>query len=315
MAFQRRGSVVRSNQARQWDVISLGDIFTDLVMTGFTRWPMPGEEVVAEALAREVGGGAAITACGLAHLGSRVALMTTVGADGEWLHRRVSDLGVDTSLLKTVADVPTGITVAISTDADRTFFTYPGANSALPLLLADAGTVESLALARHIHLASAVEPELLVALAQRLRPTGTTISLDVGWVESWLRNRQSLAALREVDLFLPNEREASALTGETNPEQMLHSLAAAGVPLVALKLGAAGAITLADGEIIRSRPVSVLPVDTTGAGDSFDAGFIAAWLAGEPLATCLQLGNRCGALSTTVPGGLAWIESQSAGTN
>lgn len=298
-----------SPDGKRWDVITFGDVFVDLVMTGFPRWPEPGEEVVAESLVREVGGGAAITACALAVLGSSVALVATIGGDGDWFSDRVAGLGVDLGPLHVNRRESTAVTVAVSTAADRSFFTYRGANAGLPGLLASTRTIETLTLARHVHLASAIAPGQLIDLARQLHQAGTTLSLDVGWVEPWLRNGESLVALREVDLFLPNEREGVEMTGATEPEAVLRRFAAAGVPRVVLKLGAAGSMMLAGDRLIREDPPEVEAVDTTGAGDCFDAGFISAWIAGEPPATCLRAGNTCGALSTTDRGGLAWIQA------
>jgi sugar/nucleoside kinase (ribokinase family) len=288
----------------QWEVVTCGDVFVDLVMSGFPRWPEPGEEVVAQSLAREIGGGAAITACGLAQLGCRVALRAAIGTDGEWFRERLGGQGVALDLLEIDERNPTAITVAVSTVEDRSFFTYPGANRGLAELLASEKTIEAMIGARHVHLASAVAPERLIELGRRLRAAGTTLSVDVGWVESWLRDPASLIALREVDLFMPNEREGEAMTGTSDPVEMLRRFAAAGVRRVALKLGAAGSMMIEDGVIEVAPGIEVAAIDTTGAGDCFDAGFLAAWVAGESPRKCLQQGNLCGAWSTTALGGV-----------
>lgn len=99
------------------------------------------------------------------------------------------------------------------------------------------------------------------------------------------------------------------MTGVTEPEAILRRFAEAGAPRVAIKLGAAGSMMLSGDRVIRAAPVGVIPVDTTGAGDCFDGGFISAWIAGEPTTECLRAGNECGALSTTAPGGLEWIRA------
>jgi sugar/nucleoside kinase (ribokinase family) len=288
---------------KRWEVITFGDVFIDLVMSGFTRWPEPGEEVTARSLTQDVGGGAAITACRLAQLGRRVALIAAVGEDGGWFRQRIGRCGVDCDLLQIDEAGRTATTVAISTIADRSFFTFPGANVRLAEMLADQTITSQMSLAQHVHLASAVEPARLVELTRQLHQSGTTISVDVGWVESWLRDPASLVALREVDLFLPNEREGRAMTGETDPELILRTFAQAGIARVALKLGAAGAMMIDAGQILACAAPVVEVVDTTGAGDCFDAGFISAWIDGQAAANCLQLGNACGAQSTTTPGG------------
>ncbi|MFN7945522.1 MAG: carbohydrate kinase family protein [Blastocatellia bacterium] len=289
----------------RWDVITVGDVFTDLVMSGFPRWPQPGEESFAAALHREAGGGAAITACGLARLGVRVALLAVIGRDGDWLIERLKSCGVDDELIHRPGGDYAGLTVSVSTAEDRAFFTYAGSNLVLPeLLAADAAARSELSRARHIHLAFPVMPELLTEIATTLHDAGCTVSLDVGWHPDWLSSARTLPALREVDLFLPNEREAELMTGHSEPEKMLRAFADAGLRTVALKLGTSGSALLTNGEIIFCPPVSVDPVDTTGAGDCFDAGFIYGWLNDRTPDECLRTGNICGALSTRGFGGI-----------
>lgn len=290
---------------KQFDVITVGDVFTDIVLSGFTVWPQPGEEAFADALRREAGGGAAITACGLARLGLRTALLAMVGQDSEWLLARLAGCGVAEELIHRSGDDYAGLTVSVSTREDRAFFTYQGTNLALPALLAgNADIRRELTRARHVHIAFPIAPELLVMTAEMLHAAGSTLSLDVGWQADWLQDARNLAALREVDWFMPNDREAAAMTGETEPESMLRAFAAARARGVALKLGAAGSACLLHDEILFAAAVRVDPLDTTGAGDCFDAGFLAAWLAGAAPLACLRAGNCCGALSTRGLGGI-----------
>jgi sugar/nucleoside kinase (ribokinase family) len=291
---------------KEWDVITAGDVFVDIVLGGFPAWPRPGEEVFAERLHREAGGGAAITACGLAKLGERVAVLAAVSdRDGAWLINRLSDCGVDSHLIHRSSGGETGLTVSISTVEDRALFTYTGVNKELTELLVDPQVWRNLASARHVHLACPVEPDLLVNLAAFLHAEGCRVSIDVGWQTAWLKSQHSLNALREIDFFFPNEREGQLMTGEDEPELILQALNEAGLRGVALKLGERGSMLLYRNEIIRCAPYLVKTVETTGAGDSFNAGFIFAWLKGETPMRCLQTGNVCGALSTRGPGGIA----------
>lgn len=290
----------------KWDIVTVGDIFIDLVMSGFPRWPRPGEEAFASTFTREIGGGAAITACGLVRLGLRVGILAVVGAeDGQWVIERLRRQGVDTGLIRRDPEEPTALTVSVSSREDRAFFTYAGANRRLTEILAGDEARRSVARARHVHLACALDPDVLVAVGRDLRSRGCSVSLDIGWHESWLRDPRSLEALREIDLFFPNEREAQCLTGESDPEAMLRALARVGLPAVALKRGPAGAALLWQNELYFAEPHPVVPLDTTGAGDCFDAGFLAAWLGGESPERCLRRANICGALSTRRLGGIA----------
>ncbi len=291
---------------KAWDVIAAGDIFVDLILGGFPAWPQPGEEVFATCFAREIGGGAAITACGLARLGMRVSLLAVVGRDeGEWVRRRVLAHGVDTHLLIWHDEEPTAVTVSVSREDDRMFFTYMGANRALRPWLAKESTWRELSAARHVHLACAPDPSMLIPLGDFLHEHGTSLSLDVGWHPEWLRSAESHRALRALDLFFPNEREVFELTSERDPERALRALADAGLFRIALKRGSAGAMLLWDGEFFTEGAYPISPVDTTGAGDCFDAGFLYAWLSGAPPEHCLKVATICGALSTRRLGGVA----------
>ncbi|MGH9841488.1 MAG: carbohydrate kinase family protein [Blastocatellia bacterium] len=154
------------NPMKEWDVITVGDVFVDIVLGGFTAWPRPGEEVFADRLHRAVGGGAAITACGLAKLGERVAVLAAVGeSDGDWLAASLQAGGVDTHLIRRSGDQQTGLAVSISTPEDRAFFTHASANRALPELLRDAQVQRELTRARLVHFACALDPDLLADLA------------------------------------------------------------------------------------------------------------------------------------------------------
>jgi sugar/nucleoside kinase (ribokinase family) len=91
-----------------WDVTVVGEIYIDHVMSGFATWPRPGEEVTTENYTREIGGGCAITACGLSRLGKSVNLVGVIGEDdAPWLEKRLADFGVTGQGLHRVSG-PTG---------------------------------------------------------------------------------------------------------------------------------------------------------------------------------------------------------------
>src|SRR5262245_61845026 len=296
---------------QEWDVISVGDIFMDIVMSGLPSWPELGQEIFAQHMRREAGGAATITACGLAKLGMKVALFAVAGnEDGQWLVDRIKTCGVDTRGVQYHPSEATGLTVSVSTADDRSFLTYFGANEMLQDLLGEAKFMRELPRTRHLHLTCALEPTLLIEMAKTLHDYGCRVSVDVGWKDAWLQDARSWRALSEVDLFFPNEREARLMTGRSNPEEMLSALADAGLRRVALKLGARGAALYWDGEVFRREPHLVEALDTTGAGDCFDAGFLYGWLRGEPPETCLQIGNICGTLSTRSLGGIKSFPSR-----
>lgn len=296
---------------KTWDVVVVGDFFIDIVMSGFHQLPRLGEEGFARTMRTEVGGGAAITSSGLAKLGVNVAVLGVVGhEDGIWIVKRLMAAGVNASALEIHASEPSGHTVSVSTPADRAFFTYYGANEQLTDLIKEKEARALMASAKHVHFACGPDPVLDAGLFRELRRHGCNLSIDVGWHEMWLTDPASYELLRQVDIFFPNEREGELMTGGANPDDVLSRLSEEGVRRVALKLGDKGAMLDWEGTIYRCPPYPVDAVDTTGAGDSFDAGFIYGWLRGEPPEECLQIAAVCGALSTRGLGGITGFPSQ-----
>jgi ribokinase len=292
--------------AKRWDVISAGDAFIDLVMTGFPSLPQLGEEGFCTGCTRETGGGAAHTSSGLAKLGMKSALYCVAGADEiEWFKRKFADRGVDTSLVVAHPDQATAITVAVSTPQDRIFYTCYGANALLAELLRKTSTWELFTEARHVHFAYPVEAHLLTEMSQWLRSRGTGVSFDLGWHENWLADPASVAAVGALDWFLPNDREAERMTGESDPARMIEWFRDHGARGVAVKLGPNGSMAFHGSEVRQAPSIAVNPIDTTGAGDCFNAGFLYGMLSGFTLQESLRYGNICGALSTEATGGIA----------
>ncbi len=289
------------------DAIIAGELYTDLILSGFDFWPQPGQEAFAREFHREVGGGAANTACAMAKLGSRVAVLGVVGEDGGWVVQQLSRSGVDASHITRDLEESTAFTVAISRPEDRSFLTYRGANRAFPDALAQAAVDKTLAQAAHVHLAFAPDLSTAADLLQAIRRNGCTVSLDVGWHEDWLRDARLRLILPLLDIFFPNHSEARCITGEMDADRILRWFEANGARRIALKLGERGAALLWDGEVWFDAPPSVEPVDTTGAGDAFDAGFLHSWLHGGAPRICLRTANICGALSTEAYGGSAGV--------
>jgi ribokinase len=275
------------------DLLVVGDLNADLVLRGGDLVPAFGQrEQLVESASLVLGGSGAIVAAGAARLGLRVAMAGCVG-DDVLGRAMVAELeGVDVSAVRRVGE-PTGISVGLARPGDRAVLTALGA---LASFRAEDVPDELLAAARWVHVTSPfLQPGLDVG-AIAARAAGTT-SLDPGWDPA---DRWSLA-WAGFDVVMPNAQEAQRLSGQEEPAAAARALAGRG-PLVVVKLGEEGALA-STGE--RAAAPSVEPVDATGAGDSFDAGFIAARLCGEDLAGALALGCACGALSTRAAGGTA----------
>jgi sugar/nucleoside kinase (ribokinase family) len=197
------------------------------------------------------------------------------------------------------------VTVAISTSVDRALLTWPGA---IAELAAEDVSEAVLAGARHLHVSSyylqtRLRPRL-GALFARARAAGLTTSLDPGSDPEQRWGGELIDVLPHVDVFLPNQSEAAAITGTDTPEQALHALANGRTRSI-IKAGSRGAMTLDGGQVVVTPAYTTQAVDTTGAGDSFNSGFLHAWLRDWPVLDCLRWGNACGALSTRGIGGTA----------
>ena len=293
-----------SEPMKRWDVVVVGEIYADHVFSGFQRWPAPGEEVHAEHYRRELGGGAVNTACALARLQHRVRLIGLIGeTDRAWFETRLHGFGVSADGLR--ADpLDTGVTVSVSTTQDRSFYTYLGANRRLAEVLDDASVQAELIAARHVHFAMPLSAELARRLFPLLRRAGCTTSLDVGFSPDWLGDPANAWTCRAVDYFFPNQAEARRLSGDDSAEAFRDWVVSMAIPHGVIKLGAAGAAAVVNGQLLHVAPPRIAAVDTTGAGDAFDAGFIDGVLNGESTEDCLRRACICGALCTTQAGAL-----------
>jgi sugar/nucleoside kinase (ribokinase family) len=296
--------------ARPADLVVLGDCNPDVLVLGGDVTPAFGQqEKLVGSIDLVVGGSAAITAVAAARLGLNVALVAAVGDDpaGAFMLDQLTREGVDVSAVVVRAQTPTGMTVALSRGRDRAILTALGAMTSLTA--ADV-PVTLIARARHVHVSSyfLLEDSLgpgLAGLLSAARAGGATTSLDTNWDPSGRWGDERLAAaIAQTDLLLPNEAEALRLSGAGRLDDAVSTLAAAGRRLV-VKLGERG-VVCADRSTRHEVSVpAVTPVDTTGAGDCFNAGLIAGLLQGLALPAAAALGCATGALSTGGLGGTA----------
>jgi sugar/nucleoside kinase (ribokinase family) len=291
------------------DLVVVGDCNPDVLVLGEDVTPAFGQqEKLVDRVSLVIGGSAAITAVAAARLGVRTALVAAVGTDpaGEFMLDQLAREGVDVSAVITREGMATGMTVALSRGGDRAILTALGAIDSLTAADIPAGL---LARSRHVHvssyflLAASLGPGLADMLAAA-RASGATTSLDTNWDPAghW-RDERLTAVIAQADVLLPNEAEALALSsGAGSPEAAAVALAAFG-PRVVVKCGERGALC-ADGRTLRRVSLPpVTPVDTTGAGDCFNAGLIAGLLQSMSLTDAAALGCAVGALSTGALGG------------
>jgi sugar/nucleoside kinase (ribokinase family) len=291
-----------------FDVLVVGDANPDVVLSGVPeQLPFGQRERLIDAGAVTLGGSAAITACGAARLGLRTAFVGRVGADGfgRYVLDTMAERGVDVSGCVVDAEASTALTVILIRGGDRAILTAPGT---LPRFGVDDIDPGLAADARHVHIGSFyLQPRLAQGLPDwlhALRDRGVTVSLDTNDDPSGRWGGGIEATLAEVDVFLPNEAEACAITGRPDVTAAASRLAEL-TRLPVVKCGAAGALAWSGGSALRVPGLPVEPVDTVGAGDSFNAGFLAGWLDGRDVAESLRLAVACGSLSTRATGGIA----------
>lgn len=295
---------------RKYDILTIGDMSVDLVFDLGDVVPQFGQvEQWVPDYFQEMGGSACIFACQAAKLGMRVAILGRVGADsyGELMLHRMQESGVDTRFIIVDPGLKTGLGLALCRPGgDRAILTCAGSlNAVYPEDITD----EFLSLGRHFHYCSYyLQTNLRPGMPEvihRAKSLGLSISLDTNWDpdETWDGGLQT--CLRQTDIFLPNEREAVAITHCKTLETAVQHLITLG-KLTVIKLGVDG-VMVANRDRIFTTPVEIVkqPVDTVGAGDSFDGGFITAWLRGLPLETCATVGNACGRANTLARGGVA----------
>lgn len=290
-----------------YDVTVIGEIYLDHVFSGFAGWPAPGDEIFTDQYQSELGGGAVNTACTLARLGRSVRLIGMVGKEQfTRIERRLAHFNVSGNHL-ILSDKGTGVTVSLSITEERTLFSYRGANEDLVgLLESSPDLLRSAAASRHIHLALPLPSTSVDRLLRPLSALGATTSLDVGHHAEWLQASSTVDIMRAIDYLLPNAHEAEVMQGSV--ANYLRFCREIGVSAI-VKLGANGAVMIADGRETQVSPPNVRVVDTTGAGDAFDGGFIHGLLAGLDPRACLELGCICGSLSTRNPGSLEALPS------
>jgi sugar/nucleoside kinase (ribokinase family) len=289
-----------------FDVTVVGELNLDLILYGLPEQLVPEHEALASRLALTLGSSSAIFAHNLAAMGSRVGFISRIGDDplGRISLERLAEGSVDVSKVRTVSGpTTTGLTVILPRPQDRLSFTYPG--TMFEMCFEDLD-LSYLASAKHFHLSSfylhrALRPRI-AELFHKMKSAGLTTSLDTNDDPEDVWAEDLLEVLRYVDVFLPNEREIMKITRTDEVRAGLAKLASV-VPVVVVKLGPQGAAARQGKTEITSLPLRVEAVDSVGAGDSFDAGFIHQYVRGAGLDTCLRYGNLAGACSTTKPGG------------
>ena len=281
------------------DVLLFADYFCDVIITGLPEPPRLGADLFGREM--EIApGGAYILAHWLHILGVKVRWVGTFGSDifSRFILEEAARTGLDDGLFQVHPRPYRVFSLSFSFAHDRGFISY---NDPLPASIDYAALIRSQQprWALNLPFDGSAQSRALMDL---VHSQGGRVYVDCQYTTASLDEPGLCDTLRRVDIFAPNLSEARQLTGETDPLAALARLTEF-CPLVVLKCGDQGAYACQAGQIRHSSALPVEVVDTTGAGDSFNAGFLAGVLAGEPLETCLRFGNICGGISTTRRGG------------
>lgn len=289
---------------RPFDILVAGEINPDLILSGDVVPAFNQTEKLTDSAVLTIGSSSAIFACGAARLGLKVAFVGVCGGDlfGRFMLEELQKRKVDVSHVIVRQEGQTGLSVILNHGTDRAILTHLGLIAALRAIDIPEALLQE---ARHLHVASYfLQTGLqldLPNLFRRARSFGLTTSLDTNYdpSESWAGFDELLSV---TNVFLPNEKEALSLSSEEKIDAAADILGRK-VEILAIKLGSKGALGVHNSEKVQVTSIAVNLIDTVGAGDSFDAGFLYGYLNGWSLEKSLQLGCVCGGLSTQRAGG------------
>ncbi|HNY19705.1 MAG TPA: carbohydrate kinase family protein [Flexilinea sp.] len=292
---------------KKFDIAVIGDVNPDLILTGKNIIPEFGQvEKWIDDAELTIGGSAGIFAVGAAKLGLKVTFIGKVGDDhfGHFMKDRMTAQGIDVSGLVIDPSVKTGLSISLSDGNDRAILTFGGSNLLLNFQDID---FEIVAQSRHLHsgsfyLLNNIRQDLAI-IYKKAKEMGLSTSIDTNYdpKEKW--EDDIFNVLDYTDVFLPNMTELMAISGEKDPDSAIRHLTKNRNLLVVVKNGEDGAFAEKDKVRYSAETIQVKPIDTTGAGDSFDAGFLFGFLNGLGIEKSLRIGCICGALSTLGIGG------------
>ncbi|MDG1457766.1 MAG: carbohydrate kinase family protein [Pseudoprimorskyibacter sp.] len=284
-----------SSPSKKPSVLAVGRLYCDFIFTGLPRMPTLGTEVFADSFGAHAGGGAFITAAHLSQLGhaSFLAAMLPQAPYNDLMQSDLTTSNVDLSMCASLSneDGPQ-MTVAMVSDSDRSFLTHR-AGPAFPKISVNDIKKHDV---RHIHIGeitSLIANPDIIDMAHSL---GITISTDCGWDDDF-DARQLQPFLGKIDLFLPNQTEMDELQNTCIGDKL--------ASITVVKRGDQGATLFAPGQTLNMPAFLTEVIDTTGAGDAFNAGFLSMWLEGASHETSLKAGNQRGALSVRTRGGFS----------
>jgi sugar/nucleoside kinase (ribokinase family) len=279
----------------QYDVLVVGDASLDFIFTDLPHLPRLGEDTLARSF-QMVPGESYNTTVALHRLGVKTAWAANFGNDplSKIILDHCEKEGLDHTFFVHHPKSFLRVSVSASIPGERGFLSYYDPEPAIPAAIPALPKIN----AKYLFIPGFLYGTLLEAALPVVKLKKMKIIMDGNTSEPITLNQKAVQrALRAIEVFTPNERELLRLAETDNLEEALHRTAAF-CPLVVVKAGADGSYAMFENTIYHQPAIKVKVVDTTGAGDCFDAGFIKAWLDGKPIEECLLWGNIVGGLST-----------------
>lgn len=286
-----------------FDVLQLGDYFFDQIFTGLQELPSLGREIFSTGIT-STGGAMFITAVALRRLGTHVGWVAQFGDDyySEFVRNLCIEEDLDLSLVRYLNHPFRRVTCSLPLAGERAFVTYadPDPDDTRAFHLHQVETASY----RHLHIGGLEGADVLKPLSRLARARGATISMDCQDSPLLCQKCDWADLLSYVDVFMPNAREALIVSETESVPEALRVLADL-VRTVVIKDGARGAWVAHSGKAWLVPGITVdHVVDTTGAGDCFNAGFLHGCVVmGLPCEQAARYGNICGGLSVTGVGG------------
>jgi len=294
------------------ELLVIGELNVDLILNQIGGFPKIGTEILADKMNLTLGSSSAIMAANAAAIGVNTSFCGVIGTDdfGNFILKALESKGVDTEFIQKTTAYQSGITVVMNYGQDRANVTYCGAMEALTYSKIPWDNLKGF---KHLHLSNffiqkGIRKDI-AKIFEKAKNLGLTTSLDLQWDPDNRWDFDYKSCLGFVDVFMPNEAELKALTKDDNLDRAIETIAPYANTTV-IKLGDKGSLAVSNGtQISAPAHTNTNPVDTIGAGDSFNSGFIKKYINGSTLEDCLNYGNLMGALSTTAPGGTAAFSS------
>lgn len=301
---------------KKYDIAAIGELNVDIILNGIESEPEIGKEKFCKDMIVTLGSSTAIFAANAAALGSKVCFVGLVGKDsfGDLVCSSLEAKGVATHFIGK-GDTPTGATICMSYGEDRANLTYQGSMDVMGFDDIDKSVFK---LSKHIHLSSLFMQSALLRDIHKVldaaAENGCTVSLDTQWdpMEKWALDYPTV--LPKITVFMPNEKELCALTGKAGLEDAIAEVLPYLGGIMLVKCGSKGSLLVRKDGSRKLLPAFLNKdvVDAIGAGDSFNSGFVSAFVRGLSPEECQKTGNLTGAVNTTAAGGTGAFTSLEA---